>query len=791
MATNKTYVSDGSQTIYTFDFDYISADFVKVLVDGVEVNRTLSGTYQVTLDAAPAAGAVINITRQTDTDRIVEFVDGSILVAKDLNLSALQATHIAAEAFTAATGSLLIDDSGAFSAGGRRITRTGEPVADDDVVTKGWVNTTGNTFIDATEAAQAAAEDARDQAQAARDTATVRRDEARTARDTAEAHRDDAETYRDEARAARDTAEVRRDEAETHKVGAEAAQTAAEAALASTEQIETDIGDLRADGDAAIAECQNQVGLAQTESSNAAASAAAAAQSAANAAAAAGFDPADYADADHTHAWDEITDKPDYAQEVDAQNLTSADNLNLLTEESDQGWYKWNGNPKPTNAPQTYAVMLCLRDQGRMHQIVWGFDSAKGCQTHQRRHTSGVWSAWSTQWSDTNDGPGSGLDADTVDGLHAASFVRGDAADNGAVTIRVNDADFILSDATDTRSSYFWRDHSARKLYFGTDDARPITRYDIKTESGDAYIHEGYKADQTQAEAGTDDTQFMTPLRTKEAIELGSHDFSGDVSFYGTVETHANTDVNGLMRLLGPGGYLQFHRPGIMTWDNWMSDEGYLRWDHQGAGTRQIFANDGNIWTAYGGVGWLFAFSGGQTLLNNGYASRYSSGGLLRASTSNDINFHWNNGFYYSIDGNPYVLINASASDEKLKDIEGEVSVDEAIEKINGLAPIAYEFKDGLSIDVAEGRTLGFSAQNVQAVMPNGVREAGMPVDRDPDEVGPFEESEKFLALNDSFTQQTLASLVVTSQHLLKEVEALRAENSSLVARIQTLEAIS
>ena len=37
---------------------------------------------------------------------------------------------------------------------------------------------------------------------------------------------------------------------------------------------------------------------------------------------------------------------------------------------------------------------------------------------------------WKKHWSDSNDGSGSGLDADTVDGIHAASFLRSDTSDS-------------------------------------------------------------------------------------------------------------------------------------------------------------------------------------------------------------------------------------------------------------------------------------------------------------------------------------------------------------------------
>lgn len=48
---------------------------------------------------------------------------------------------------------------------------------------------------------------------------------------------------------------------------------------------------------------------------------------------------------------------------------------------------------------------------------------------------SGSWSAWRTVWTDENDGSGSGLDADTVDGIQASSFLRSDASDSFTGTL--------------------------------------------------------------------------------------------------------------------------------------------------------------------------------------------------------------------------------------------------------------------------------------------------------------------------------------------------------------------
>ena len=87
----------------------------------------------------------------------------------------------------------------------------------------------------------------------------------------------------------------------------------------------------------------------------------------------------------------------------------------------------------------------------------------------------------------------------------ASEFVRGDNTDNGTVNIRSNDADFIISDATDPTTNYFWRKHDSSELRIGTADAVITPRSDIIPDINDtrdlgnstryfarAYIDNGY-----------------------------------------------------------------------------------------------------------------------------------------------------------------------------------------------------------------------------------------------------------------------------------------------------------
>ena len=58
--------------------------------------------------------------------------------------------------------------------------------------------------------------------------------------------------------------------------------------------------------------------------------------------------------------------------------------------------------------------------------------------------TSGTTIGGNTVWHAGNDGTGSGLDADTVDGLEASSFLRSDANDTTSGTITLSGTDWYL-----------------------------------------------------------------------------------------------------------------------------------------------------------------------------------------------------------------------------------------------------------------------------------------------------------------------------------------------------------
>jgi hypothetical protein len=228
--TIATFVGNGSQTDFAFSFDYLRKEFVKVLVDGIETAYTFHTTQTVRVTPAPAVGKVVIVRRVTDRDRLVQFVDGSILIANDLNVAALQSIHIASEALDQASGGLLIDETGAYSAGFRKLAQLGDPTNPRDAVNKQWAESGMTSQLALATAEKSAAVVAKDAAVVAKDAAVVSQGAAAASAAAALADRNLAQTAKTGADTAKAGADTAKTGADTAKTNADAAKVAAEAA---------------------------------------------------------------------------------------------------------------------------------------------------------------------------------------------------------------------------------------------------------------------------------------------------------------------------------------------------------------------------------------------------------------------------------------------------------------------------------------------------------------------------------------------------------------------------------
>jgi hypothetical protein len=85
--TSNTFTGDGSTTNYSFTFEYLEQDEVKVTLDGVATSAfTFANATTLSFTSAPGSGVEIRIYRDTDIDTLkATFFPGSAIKAEDLN----------------------------------------------------------------------------------------------------------------------------------------------------------------------------------------------------------------------------------------------------------------------------------------------------------------------------------------------------------------------------------------------------------------------------------------------------------------------------------------------------------------------------------------------------------------------------------------------------------------------------------------------------------------------------------------------------------------------------------
>jgi hypothetical protein len=89
-----TYTGNGSTTQYAIPFGYIRREHVLATVAGAPATFTFVNSTTIQMTVAPANGAVVRVYRQTPlTAPLVDFADGSTLVAADLDTNANQSIY--------------------------------------------------------------------------------------------------------------------------------------------------------------------------------------------------------------------------------------------------------------------------------------------------------------------------------------------------------------------------------------------------------------------------------------------------------------------------------------------------------------------------------------------------------------------------------------------------------------------------------------------------------------------------------------------------------------------------
>lgn len=154
-------VTDGTQLLYTFPFSYLRKKFIKVDVlhaDNSITTLTYGVDYVVndlslTLTNPAKVGEHLIIYRQTTTDKIITWNDGSILLASDMNTEDVQMLHLQEEQqdYIQVHSINTKTDSDTkevlWDALNHRIINVSDPKDPQDVVTKNYMESVQDGFV--------------------------------------------------------------------------------------------------------------------------------------------------------------------------------------------------------------------------------------------------------------------------------------------------------------------------------------------------------------------------------------------------------------------------------------------------------------------------------------------------------------------------------------------------------------------------------------------------------------------------------------------------------------------
>lgn len=170
-----TYPLNGSTRDFNIPFEYLARKFIQVTLIGRDRkpltnidDYRFTSKNQITTNRAWGTGdgyQLIELRRFTSaTERLVDFSDGSILRAYDLNVSQIQTLHVAEEARDLTADTIGVNNDGDLDARGRRIVNLADPVNEMDAVNlktiKEWNNGAYQSYLKAKEEAEKAARSA-------------------------------------------------------------------------------------------------------------------------------------------------------------------------------------------------------------------------------------------------------------------------------------------------------------------------------------------------------------------------------------------------------------------------------------------------------------------------------------------------------------------------------------------------------------------------------------------------------------------------------------------------------
>ena len=265
-----------------------------------------------------------------------------------------------------------------------------------------------------------------------------------------------------------------------------------------------------------------------------------------------------------------------------------------------------------------------------------------GPQLKHREATSDtVWGAWKTLWDSSNDGSGSGLDADTVDGIEASQFLRSDTASPQV------SGQLYVGNST---SSYIWMvdtDHGNRAIHCNSNNIGFLNSSNgwgaYCTDAGLWHCDSGLSVNGNATVTGNVGIGTTAPAAAAKLTVMGNQTFglpgSGANSSGRFISIEGNADSGGE----GSGRvFFTEHNSSTANMDNYGMSLGYR------GGSTSIVGASGNTWTGLTQIGngeWgMFGHNGsasGVKIMQGSrsatYTAHYSSGSETMRVTGGNV----------------------------------------------------------------------------------------------------------------------------------------------------------
>lgn len=400
-------------------------------------------------------------------------------------------------------------------------------------------------------------------------------------------------------------------------------------------------------------------------------------------------------------------------------------------------------------------------------------------------------------WTAANDGSGSGMDADLVDGLHANEIFP-QAPNDGKVYGRVTVAGvggwvetpgpyvgFVAGDMSLGGKNAAGLTLPPR-IAFNND--RTLTGVEVASvsETGEIRGTGSFLSTTTQAILATiaGGTVYLRPNGWTDTTQETTINSSGDMNVNGSVTAVQDFKSSSLNTIIATNGAAN---GGI-----------YLRPRGTASGVCQgLQAYDGGFRTAFvhvqqdGNTGATHSFYNGSGPLGSGSWGAYLNGsgtgntGALftnpypsASSGSTYFSFHQPNVALWSVFANGPVIGSSGwqVSDAKIKSEIKDCNCNEAHHKLKSIKVKSYRKDDGVVSRSSVGYDeMGFIAQELEAILPEAVMD--VPVPRHDAKGFALEPTETIKVTND---RTLLATLWAAVQHQAGMIEKLQAEMKAL-----------